>query len=532
MSIVRTPVFYEAPKGNFKQTLGHGIARYDFFGFLNSDRATSDMGPYVQSYLPPQMQALSVRYLAKKQKSLAKRGLKKHLFTRLLQLFPSALGTLEEASLVVADPFISVTDVISGHFPGKNELAQDSSWGTATVKTDSLQGDLLWSTTVQLGSSSQPLRINIDTGSADFFVFDPTCRTCALDTHAAFIFAKSSTFTPLLNLTFNAEYADGGVVNGYLAQDSLNFGAGVIVSNQSFGLATDVSDYWKSLGVDGLMGLGPDSLSSFPPPNNQGVFTQLVNCNALSQPVIGIALTKASVNSSGEFSFGRVNEKWIRGGASAILWKNVTSQNFWGTELTGIYVDGHNVMASDDPPRAIVDTGTSLMLVSEKAAAGIHSRIPGAVMDFSNGIWRLPCSTGDAATRTRSSGKGPILSLFSSFFRGSQRSNPRHRRATSGKSFSKASVASPNVFVELGDGLPKFGIPVSDLAYQAIPSDEENSLGSDGKTPMCYSGIQAGADGFFVLGGTFIKNNYIALKRNGGSKSIGFGSRQDIPEIQ
>jgi hypothetical protein len=160
-------------------------------------------------------------------------------------------------------------------------------------------------------------------------VFDPTCRTCALDTHAAFIFAKSSTFTPLLNLTFNAEYADGGVVNGYLAQDSLNFGAGVIVSNQSFGLATDVSDYWKSLGVDGLMGLGPDSLSSFPPPNNQGVFTQLVNCNALSQPVIGIALTKASVNSSGEFSFGRVNEKWIRGGASAILWKNVTSQNFW-----------------------------------------------------------------------------------------------------------------------------------------------------------------------------------------------------------
>jgi hypothetical protein len=66
-------------------------------------------------------------------------------------------------------------------------------------------------------------------------------------------------------------------------------------------------------------------------------------------------------------------------------------------------------------------------------------------------------------------------------------------------------VASPNVFVELGDGLPKFGIPVSDLAYQAIPSDEENSLGSDGKTPMCYSGIQAGADGFFVLGGTFIK---------------------------
>lgn len=180
-----------------------------------------------------------------------------------------------------------------------------------------------------MGSSSQPLRINIDTGSADFFLFDPKCQSCALDTHAAFLHTQSSTFVPLLNLNFSAEFADGGGVNGYLAQDSLNLGSTVEVSNQIFGLATVVNDYWKSLGVDGLMGLGPDSLSSFPSPYNQGVFTQLIKDNALFQPVIGIALTKASVNSNGEFSFGKVNEQWIRGGASQLLWKNVTSQNFW-----------------------------------------------------------------------------------------------------------------------------------------------------------------------------------------------------------
>jgi hypothetical protein len=141
-SIVRTPIFYQSPTGNFRQVLGHGIARYGFFGFLNSDRATSDMGPYVQSNLPPQMQALSVQYLAKK-KSKTKRGLKKQLFSRLLQLFPSALGTLESGTKLVMSPVVSTSDVISGHFPGKDELAQDSSWGTSTVKTDSLQGDLL-----------------------------------------------------------------------------------------------------------------------------------------------------------------------------------------------------------------------------------------------------------------------------------------------------------------------------------------------------------------------------------------------------
>ncbi|EFP90110.1 hypothetical protein PGT21_032443 [Puccinia graminis f. sp. tritici] len=520
MSIVRTPIFYQAPTGNFKQVLGHGIARYGFFGFLNSDRATSDMGPYVQSNLPPQMQALSVEYLAKK-KSKTKRGLKKQLFSRLLQLFPSALGTIESGTKLVMSPVVSTSDVISGHFPGKDELAQDSSWGTSTVKTDSLQGDLLWSTTVNLGSSSQPLRVNVDTGSADFFVFDPKCSTCALSTHSAFLYAQSSTFTPLVNISFNAQYADGGGVNGYLAQDSLSFGAGVTIPHQLFGLATDVSGYWQSLGVDGLMGMGPDALSSFPPPNNQGVFTQLLKNKVISQPVIGIALTKASTNSSGEFSFGKVNDQFIRGGSSQLLWKNVSSQNFWGTDLSGVFVDGTNVMASDDPPRAIVDTGTSLMLVSDKAAAGIHLRIPGAVMDSSNGIWRLPCSVATPAAAKRPT----FASIFSGFMR-------PQRRATLRGAFTKAYATPPNIFVELGAGSQKFGIPVTDLAYQAIPSNEANSLAGDGRTKMCYSGIQAGADGFFVLGGTFIKNHYIALKRDGNNKSIGFGNRKDMPEIQ
>jgi len=490
------------------------------------------MGPFVQANLPPQMQALSAQYLAAK-KATRKRGLKKHMFARLAQFFPANLflGALNKGSNMLVTGFNRTENLAATEFfkfPGMNELTRDSEWGTATVKTNSLQGDLLWSTTVHVGSSSQPLRINIDTGSADFFVFDPKCQSCSLDTHAAFVYSQSSTFLPLLNLNFTAEYADGGGVNGYLAQDSLNFGGTVAVPNQIFGLATDVNGYWKSLGVDGLMGLGPDSLSMFPPPHNKGVFTQLVKNKALSQPVIGIALTKASVNSSGEFSFGKVNERWIRGGASHLSWKNVTSQNFWGTELSGIFVRGQNVMGAGDPPRAIVDTGTSLMLVSGQVAAGIHSRIDGAVMDPLNGIWRLPCSIADAHTaHAPSPGMPNFGSWFSSVF-----SRSVHRRKTMRKHAGEPTASEPNIFVELGVGVPKLGIPVTDLAYQAIPSSEANSLADDGKTAMCYSGIQAGADGFFVLGGTFIKNHYIALRRDGNGNRIGFGPRADLPEIK
>lgn len=571
MSFVN-PVYYSPPQGNFKQVLGHGIARYGFISYINSNRVTSDLAPYVESNLPPGLKSLSTAYATQKTQAPRKRWTKKQMIARFFQMIPAALNTIDKSGKFLLNPFVSMADILSGKVPGKGELLQDKSWGVATVKTDSLQGDLLWSTTVNLGSSMQPLRVNIDTGSADFFVFDPKCTSCALNENSAFIYAKSNTFLPYVNLTFNEDYADGGQVNGYLALDNLSFGGSIAVSQQTFGLATDVSDHWQSLGVDGLMGLGFDSLSSFPPPHNRGVFTQLLDSGVLAQPVIGIALAKAASNHSGEFSFGKVDGQWIRGGASNLLWKNVSSQNFWGTELSGIYINGQNVMASSDPPRAIVDTGTSLMLVSNVTAAGIHSMIPGAIMNPSNGVWRLPCSPSGASSATTvslpnfptassvasnpptksaspfnffgsfqpaSSSATPsstspsqnpgVGSFFNKFFSMFKRSMSIRRKEAYHHASRKGLASTPTVFIELGAGSRKFGIPASDLAYQAIPSDDPNSLARDGRTAMCYSGIQSGADGFAVLGGTFIKNHYIALQRQGSSKSIGFGDRVDIP---
>jgi len=573
MSIVN-PVYYAPPQGSFNQVLGHGIARYGFISFVNSNRVASDLAPYVESNLPPKLKSLSAAYAAQRKKRQRKRWSKKQILARFFQIIPAAFNTIDQSGKLLLSPFVSIADIMSGKVPGKGELLQDKSWGVATVKTDSLQGDLLWSTTVNLGSSMQPLRVNIDTGSADFFVFDPKCSSCALDENSAYVYGNSNTFLPFLNLTFNENYADGGEVDGYLALDDLSLGGQVTVSNQTFGLATTVSSHWQSLGVDGLMGLGFDSLSSFPLPHNRGVFTQLIDTGALSQPVIGIALSKAKSNYSGGFAFGEIDGQWIRGGVSNMLWKNVSSQNFWGTELSGIYINGQNVMASSDPPRAIVDTGTSLMLVSTETAAGIHSKIPGAVMNPSNGVWRLPCSPAGASDATSSSplnffhappvastsstkspapfnffGSSPAAStstnpsstsasnnsgmgsLFNKIFSIFKRSTSMHQRSAYHRAARarKATTSTPNVFIELGSGSRKFGIPASDLAYQAIPSNDPNSKASDGRTAMCYSGIQSGADGFFVLGGTFIKNHYIALQRQGLAKSIGFGDRVDIP---
>jgi hypothetical protein len=68
-----------------------------------------------------------------------------------------------------------------------------------------------------------------------------------------------------------------------------------------------------------------------------------------------------------------------------------------GTELTGIYVDGHNVMASDDPPRAIVDTGVGCPFnfhhenVNERVPLISLLSLSGMLSDLINACVRESC---------------------------------------------------------------------------------------------------------------------------------------------
>lgn len=134
-------------------------------------------------------------------------------------------------------------------------------------------------------------------------------------------------------LDFFQTFGDGSTVGGRLASDIVAFGDNVQIEHQTFGLAYTVSPDWAASPVDGLMGIGPDSLSTFAGNASRGVFTQLIASGTLASPIIGIALVKQSMqkdaSSAGEFTFGGVNDKWISGGSKALSWKNSTSHSFW-----------------------------------------------------------------------------------------------------------------------------------------------------------------------------------------------------------
>lgn len=58
-------------------------------------------------------------------------------------------------------------------------------------------------------------------------------------------------------------YGDGSKVEGILGQDRLNL-AGLVIENQVFGLATQESTSFNNDVVDGILGLGYNSISCVP----------------------------------------------------------------------------------------------------------------------------------------------------------------------------------------------------------------------------------------------------------------------------
>lgn len=176
---------------------------------------------------------------------------------------------------------------------------------------------------------------------------------------------------------------------------------------------------------------------------------------------------------------------------------------------------------------------TSITLVSEITAARIHAQIPGAKVDSQNGIWRVPCDVTKAPAADLSNTASILRSLMksSSTLSSVILSTPVLRKLLDSASItSKTPQSTPNVFFEFGEGKERFGIPASDLAFQKIdPADLSDPEFKDDHQPYCYSAIQPGTSEFVVLGDTFIKNHYIALRYDtDGGKSVGIGNRTDV----
>jgi len=234
---------------------------------------------------------------------------------------------------------------------------------------------------VKFGSNSRPFTLVIDTGSSDTWIPADTCRSRACLEHKTYGSKDSKTLVATTR-TFGIRYGSGQV-EGTIVSDNVSF-AGFNM-NMSFGIATKVSDDFVYFPIDGIMGLGLQNASTQKVPT---IMDSLIANRLINQKLFGIALARhTDAVNDGVVNFGATDPGLFEGELNFM--PSVSQHGLWEIKVDDASVDGRGAGISGRT--AVIDSGTSLILVPPGDALKLHSIVPGAM---TNGdVFAVPCNT-------------------------------------------------------------------------------------------------------------------------------------------
>lgn len=187
--------------------------------------------------------------------------------------------------------------------------------------------------------------------------------------------------------TFSISFADGSSVAGEVFSDTVAFGP-LVATQQTVVAASQYSNGFSTdnFPPDGLLGLAFISVSET---GRSPVFETLVLNNQTTQPVFGVTL----LDNGGELVLGGTDTSAFSG---ALTFAPLTETNppaFWEIVVSSASVGSRAVVTA--PQDAIVDTGTTLLIVDPASANAIYAAIPGA-RSAANlvgpGFFTIPCN--------------------------------------------------------------------------------------------------------------------------------------------
>lgn len=243
----------------------------------------------------------------------------------------------------------------------------------ADGSVDVTDAAVTYTMSVGVGSPATDYTLLIDTGSSNTWIgantpYNPT---------------STSTDT---RKTVNVSYGSGSF-SGTEYTDQVTLGPGLVIQNQSIGVASQSQGFTD---VDGILGIGPVDLTSTTVSGASSVPT--VTDNLLQQgtiPVesIGISYiptTSTTDAANGELTFGGTDPSKFTG---EISYTPITSTSpasqYWGIDQTITYgTDGTTIL---NLTAGIVDTGTTLLLLATDAFQAYQSAT-GAQPDSATGL--------------------------------------------------------------------------------------------------------------------------------------------------
>ncbi|KAG0289854.1 hypothetical protein BGZ96_006662 [Linnemannia gamsii] len=270
---------------------------------------------------------------------------------------------------------------------GKGSSNSTSGLARATPNIISVPLQDLMADTVYIGTPPQNFTMVFDTGSSDMWVPAQSCVTPVCLTLIRYNTTASTTYRTE-NKPFDVKYGDGSHVSGVTAIDSVTL-SGTKIANQSFGLAAVDDSTIAKKGVEGVVGLGFGAVA-----NIKGYSTlveTMISRKNLTQPIVSIWMGRQRMGGANEGSGGAV----IFGGVDTtkyvgnFTWAPTIDRSAWKIKFDGVSIAGKSLGLSGN---ALIDSGTSLIIVPSKAASVFHDHIPGA-LDIPKVGWILPCNT-------------------------------------------------------------------------------------------------------------------------------------------
>ncbi|KAG7451049.1 acid protease [Guyanagaster necrorhizus] len=315
---------------------------------------------------------------------------------------------------------------------------------------DILADDVGYTSIIEIGTPPRQFRVLMDSGSADLWVGSDNCQAegggdCG--NHTFLGEQRSSSFSTF-NEQWNITYGTGSVSGVKIADDVTI--AGLALTSHSFGIAEVESVDFASdnTDFDGLMGLAQSTLS------NQDFLTpveSLAKNGLISEAITSYKISRlADGKNDGEITFGGLDETKFQADTLVTV-DNISKQGFWIAALDAVSVNGTDLKVEGQA--AILDTGTTLLIVPAADAETIHSNIDGATSDGQGGFL-VPCTT--------------------------------------------------NASIALTFGGTAFAIDPRDLAFAPLDINDP--------TGMCVSGISSGnvGQGEWLVGDTFLKSAYFS----------------------
>ncbi|KAJ3474143.1 hypothetical protein NLG97_g9971 [Lecanicillium saksenae] len=238
-------------------------------------------------------------------------------------------------------------------------------------------------TATELGTPSQKLLLDFDTGSSDLWVLSADTPVDQRGDHAVYNPRNSTTAKQIDGGKWSISYGDGSTADGILYTDKVTI-AGLTVEKQAIGSATHASG---SFSADknpnsGLLGLGFDKINT-QKPKQKTWFTNVKD--QLDAPLFTANLNDRA---AGTYNFGFIDKKEYNG---TIAYSPADgSRGYWGFK-----VDNYGVN-TDKPDHngfdAIADTGTSLILVPTRVFLWYWLHVPSSYYDFRYGAQLYRCS--------------------------------------------------------------------------------------------------------------------------------------------